>query len=220
MLGCWLLAQIGRICTFLIYISIETQVKQLYNSMPFPSLFQCCRIWVLFSSKRVWEANDCMVIRDPIWLHLDSLEDVISSRARIKMYISNCTSSKTWLGCYSVLGFNLRLSAYCNLSICRVCVSSCPPTWDTQVWCFYTARWVFKFSLTKSVGAELGKSESLRTSFLSFISGHVNWESHKLDSTQKQAWRSGSLWQVNSWCIKQPCFWWKSEGCPLSVLLW
>lgn len=130
-LGCQLLEEIGRICTFLIfisfYVSVGSQVKQLCNSMPFSSSFQCCRIWVLFLSDGVWEANDCTVIRDPIWLHLDSLEDVINSRARIKMYISNCTSSKTWLGRCSVLGFKLRLSAYCNLSICSVCVCMCHP---------------------------------------------------------------------------------------------
>lgn len=43
---------------------------------------------------------------------------------------------------------------------------------DTQVWCFYTGGWISKFSLAKSVGAELEKAESLRTSFLSFISSH------------------------------------------------
>lgn len=56
-LWCQLLAEIGRIWTFLIsvsfYVSVEAQVKWLYNSMPFSPLFQCCRIWVLFLSKRV-----------------------------------------------------------------------------------------------------------------------------------------------------------------------
>lgn len=58
---------------------------------------------------------------------------------------------------------------------------------DTQGRCFYMGCWVSKFSLTKSVGAELGKADPSEHPFWFLFPVRVSWESHALDSTRKAA---------------------------------